>query len=637
MSTLAALAPDSVFRSVALALIHFLWQGALVALLLAGANRVLRRASARARYAAACAALLLMAALPAATFARLRPRGSASARPALATASAAAMPAAAASAGPARDGRGRPDALATAAPWIVAGWLAGVCLLSLRFLAGTAAARRLAHRGTRQADPAWQDRLSILARTLGIRRMIRLLESAVVEVPTVVGLVRPIVLLPVGLATGLSASQIESLLVHELAHIRRSDSLVNLLQALAETLLFYHPAVWWVSECIRAERENACDDLAVAATGDAVAYARALLELAERRETLPVTAFAADGGQLWSRISRLVPPATRGDSGSSPRWVAGVLVLGGVLALGAASEVPSGESASGLPAPVVFVAAARLGESAPATPTQEAKPAALAPTPAKSSPQARPRPEAAPQTQEPARGLLSPDDLVAFRIHGATPEFIGEIIALGYTRATPDQLVALRIHDVTPEYVRAMKAIFGTLTLDDVVAFRIHGVNAEDQGKLEALLGRLSADDALAMRIHGADPDYVKGFRDAGFSSITADDVVALRIHGATPEYARALKAQGFADLSPDDLVAFRIHGVTPEFVSAIHALGYPSLTPEEVTAFRIHGVTPESIRAMNERAGEHLSPDELIDWRIHARSRSADNHKESAHKEEKP
>jgi beta-lactamase regulating signal transducer with metallopeptidase domain len=623
MSTLAALDPDSVFRSVALALIHFLWQGALVALLLAGANRVLRRSSARARYAAACAALLLMAALPAATFLRLRPRGSASARPALATASAAGMPAAAASARPPRDARGRPDALATASPWIVAGWLAGVCLLSLRFLAGTVATRRLAHRGTQQADPAWQDRLSFLARRLGIRRMIRLLESAVVEVPTVVGLVRPIVLLPVGLATGLSASQIESLLVHELAHIRRSDSLVNLLQALAETLLFYHPAVWWVSECIRAERENACDDLAVAATGDAVAYARALLELAERRETLPVTAFAADGGQLWSRISRLVPPATRGESGAFPRWVAGVLVLGGVLALGAASEVPSGESASGHPGPVVTVAASQPGESAPATPTEEAKPPAPAPTQAKSSPQARSRTEAALQTQEPARGLLSPDDLVAFRIHGVTPEFIGEIIALGYTRATPDQLVALRIHDVTPEYVRAMKAIFGTLTLDDVVAFRIHGVNAEDQLQLEALLGKLSADDAVAMRIHGADPDYVKGFRDAGFSSPSPDEVVALRIHGATPEFARAMKAQGFSQLSLDDLVAFRIHGITPEYVAAIRGLGYASLSADEVTAFRIHGVTPESIRTMNQRAGERLSPDELVDWQIHSRSRA--------------
>ena len=614
MSTLAALAADSVFRSVALALIHFLWQGALVALLLAGANRVLRRASARARYAAACAALLLMAALPAATFVRMRARDSA--RPALATASAAAMPATAPPARPPRDARGRPDALAAAAPWIVAGWLAGVCLLSLRFLGGTLAGRRLARRGTRRADPEWQDRLSFLARRLGIRRVIRLLESAVVEVPTVVGLVRPIVLLPVGLATGLSASQIESLLVHELAHIRRSDSLVNLLQALAETLLFYHPAVWWASECIRAERENACDDLAVAATGDAVAYARTLLELAERRETLPVTAVAADGGRLWSRISRLVTPAMRSDSGASPRWVAGALVLGAVLALGAASGVPPGESGGPLPVAAEQPEPARTTpETAPA---QEAKPPS-----ATAAPQPQPKPAAAPQTREPARGLLSPDDLVAFRIHGVTPEFIGEIIALGYTRATPDQLVALRIHGVTPEYVREMTAILGTLTLDDAVAFRIHGVDAESLRKLEALLGKLSADEALAMRIHGVDAEYVAGLRDAGFPSPSPDEVVALRIHGATPEFARAMKAQGFSPLSLDDLVAFRIHGVTPEYVAAIRGLGYASLSADEVTAFRIHGVTPESIRTMNQRAGERLSPDELVDWQIHSRSRA--------------
>src|SRR4029434_11149304 len=140
------------------------------------------------------------------------------------------------------------------------------------------------------------------------------------------GIVRPVILVPAGIATGMPSDQLDSLLAHELAHIRRADSLVNLVQALVETLLFYHPAVWWVSGRVRAERENACDDLAVETTGNAVAYARALLELAEARRSGPSLAVAESGGHLWNRIHRLVAPA-RPETSGSPRWLAGGLVL----------------------------------------------------------------------------------------------------------------------------------------------------------------------------------------------------------------------------------------------------------------------------------------------------------------------
>ncbi|HEY2798045.1 MAG TPA: M56 family metallopeptidase [Thermoanaerobaculia bacterium] len=627
MRLLAAFATHPASRSAALALIHFLWQGAGVAVLLAIANRLLRRASARARYSAACAALAILCTLPVATFARLRSREAAAAGVALAVPGSRATRGAvggAPEASPAPDSSTAPapstDALAEAAPWIVAGWLAGVCAFSLRLFGGCVAARSLTRRQTARADSAWEERLARLARTLGIRRGIRLLESAAVRVPTVVGVVRPIVLIPAGIATGMPACQLESLLAHELAHIRRRDALVSLLQAAAETLLFYHPAIWWVSSCIRVERENACDDLAVEATGDAAAHARALLELAQRRAVIaPVLTAAADGGRLWNRIARLVAPGgTRGRElagAATPRLVAsaGLLIAGAVLALGAAARVPTPETApAAAPAP-------------PSSPTPAAS--STAPTPAAPATSRTGRPAPAPRGGEaspaPAvRGLLSPDDLVAFRIHGVTPEFIAEIAALGYARSSPDQLVALRIHGVTPEYAKEMSAIFGygQVPLDDLVALRIHGVTPESARSLQAYFGTLSPDDAVALRIHGADPEFVQGFREAGYERLSADDAVALRIHGATPEFARALRSQGLGDLSADDLVAFRIHGVTPEFVAAIRALGYASLEPDDLVAFRIHGVTPEWIRSTNQRAGERLSPDDLVERRIHAR-----------------
>src|SRR5207302_2395764 len=118
----------------------------------------------------------------------------------------------------------------------------------------------------------------------------------------VVGWLRPAVLRPVSTLGGLSPGQLEAVLAHELAHVRRHDSLVSLLQAAVETLLFYHPAVWWASERVRAERELCCDDEAVAACGDALAYARALADLEALRPAPPRLALAATGGRLFDRI-----------------------------------------------------------------------------------------------------------------------------------------------------------------------------------------------------------------------------------------------------------------------------------------------------------------------------------------------
>jgi GWxTD domain-containing protein len=138
-------------------------------------------------------------------------------------------------------------------------------------------------------------------------------NSALVQVPTVIGWLRPAVLLPIGCLTGLSTIQIEAIFVHELAHIRRHDYLVSIFQSIVEAVLFYHPAVWWVSRQVRREREESCDDLAVKISGDSLAYAKALSVLEERRGSLPAVAVSANGGVLATRIKRLLgyeePPA----------------------------------------------------------------------------------------------------------------------------------------------------------------------------------------------------------------------------------------------------------------------------------------------------------------------------------------
>ncbi len=175
-----------------------------------------------------------------------------------------------------------------------------------RLLAGWAAAARLRSAQVRPAPPQWQRMLNDLKTRIGISRPVRLLVSALVQTPAVVGWLKPVVLLPVGALAGLPPEQIEALLIHELAHILRHDYLVNILQSVAEALLFYHPAVWWISGHIRAERELCCDDIAVSLTGDAFTYALALADLESSRPEHLNAAMAANGGSLAHRIARLL-------------------------------------------------------------------------------------------------------------------------------------------------------------------------------------------------------------------------------------------------------------------------------------------------------------------------------------------
>jgi len=216
-------------------------------------------------------------------------------------------------------------------------WLVGVAMLSMYTAGGWVRVRRLARLGIEPAEPAWNSKLESLKRRLQVSRPVRLYMSAIAQVPTVIGWVRPCILLPVSAIIGLDEVQLQAVLAHELAHIRRYDYLVNLLQSGVETLLFYHPAVWWVSRKIRAERENCCDDLAVEACGDVLVYAGALAKLEELRGTTCGPALAATGGDLLARIRRLVgeDAAVRQRIPESAGFtIAAALVLGALIVVG---------------------------------------------------------------------------------------------------------------------------------------------------------------------------------------------------------------------------------------------------------------------------------------------------------------
>jgi HEAT repeat protein/beta-lactamase regulating signal transducer with metallopeptidase domain len=216
-----------------------------------------------------------------------------------------------------------------ALPWLVVVWVLGVIVLSVRLAHGWLSARRLRTHGTRATSPSLHQMLERLAARLRVTRPVQLLESLIVEVPAVIGWLRPVILVPASALTGLTPQQLEVLLAHELAHVRRFDYLVNIVQCVIETLLFYHPAVWWVSRRVRDEREHCCDDLVVQVCGDRHLYASALVDMERIRSATPRLALAATGGSLLHRVRRLIAPAAARTE-FFPRWAAGV---SGVLAV----------------------------------------------------------------------------------------------------------------------------------------------------------------------------------------------------------------------------------------------------------------------------------------------------------------
>jgi beta-lactamase regulating signal transducer with metallopeptidase domain len=357
-------------RAIGWALLQFLWQGTAIGIVLVAALALLRRRSARSRYAVSCVALTLMVAAPLVTAATEYTRLQRDAAAYATAVAVVAAPIGAAAPSSASQPVGTPLAphanrttgvignrfnvafswsisrrqIDTWLPTAVLLWLGGVMALSARLLGGWIVAERLRRRFTRDIAPDLQARIKPLVETLGIRRRVRILESPLVDVPTMIGWLRPVVLLPAGVVTGLPTQQLDAIVAHELAHIARHDFIVNLAQTAVETLLFFHPAVWWVSHQIRVEREHCCDDVAVRVCGDRVAYARALASLEEFRITRMALALSAAGGALMNRVQRVLgvsEPRTRQSRGGA----ALCLALGIAALTLAVSETPRAQTA----------------------------------------------------------------------------------------------------------------------------------------------------------------------------------------------------------------------------------------------------------------------------------------------------
>lgn len=313
-------------QTLAITLIHFLWQGVLVACLLKLSFTLISKSKAPLRYGAAMAAMLANLILPVITFIfYYQPTVAAISNP-LNNLTVTGLPAHFEN----TITRAWYHQLADYLPYVSVAWLAAILGLAAKLLVEIYLVQRLPKSQIIATEPKLLAKFQQLVDQVGLKKAPKLLVSLKVDVPMAIGWLKPVVLMPAKMITGLSSEQLEMLLLHELAHIKRHDYLVNFFQTLIEILLFFHPAVLWVSKQMRQEREYCSDDIAVSHCGNPIAYAHTLADTAalcrhSRKATIPTMAMAASGGDLKQRVVRLVNHQCTSENHAG-KWLAAVTI-----------------------------------------------------------------------------------------------------------------------------------------------------------------------------------------------------------------------------------------------------------------------------------------------------------------------
>jgi beta-lactamase regulating signal transducer with metallopeptidase domain/uncharacterized protein YnzC (UPF0291/DUF896 family) len=612
----------TVMHSLGWALLHFLWQGTALAALAAAAMAVCRRTA--ARYALGVGALVLMLLAPLATFffyaqqhSGVADTAKSSPLAAVAWPTARGRAAASGSTQPSSSGR-FPIALSDALPgsvevWLVEAWLLGVAFFSLRSAGGFLLLERERRRQSAVVSPRVLETCHTLQHRLGLDRAIAYCECKWLQAPAVIGWFRPVVFLPVTALTGLSEDQLQSVIAHELAHIQRLDPFVNVFQVCVETLLFYHPAVWWLNKRIRAEREHCCDEMAVSLCGNAVEYARALTLMEEWRSA-PVFAMAANRGPLTERIVRVLGLKTLGAGMRGIGLTGSVLCLTAALIAGNAllgmAHPPSAHAEADLQMPFA-ASAARSAQTAEKS-TTSSKPSPAHPQSGDQSSASSSATSYIDAMKAAGLGDLTVDQLIALKIQDVTPEYVRGLREQGL-QLDAEKLIAMRVQGITPEYIRELHQSGLNPTEDQLIGLKVQGADGEYYRGLKEAGIQPDVDRLIGLKVQGVTPEYVRELRAAGLT-VTADQVIALKVQDVSPAYLKGLHEQGI-DPRTDDAIALKVQDVTPEYIRDIRALGLKP-SANELIALRVQDVTPEYIKAL-QSAGYKFNVSDLISAKV--------------------
>ncbi|SDF45169.1 M56 family metallopeptidase [Terriglobus roseus] len=484
-------------------------------------------------------------------------------------------------------------------------WLLGVLLLTVRAAGGWWQLRGLKLRASAAVPPEIQIAFERLKRRYELSRGVLLRMSDEVISPMVFGVWRTVVLVPMSAVAQLTPEQMEAVLAHELAHVRRWDYLVNLMQTVTECLFFFHPAVWWISHRVRDFREVCCDEAATQTCADPAIYAAALLQMEEQRFRQPQLAMAlnGNGGTLLQRVRQVM-----GEKAMEQRQMSGIRMMTAGLALVGLYAVPHVAHSMKMeitPKPAV----APLAEVAPRVTAQPTPEVVIAVKPkvdvatvqstnidiADANPELNPAPAPRAVNESSSQevkqngmqyldGMKAAgypldlnndlDEIIRLRSIGVTPEYASAMSQAGMGKPTLKELTTLKAVGVTPDYVKSLKSSSSApANFRDVISFKTLGVTPEYAQQMESLgLGKPTMHDLTSMKAVGVTPEYAAGLKSAGFTPKDFHELVSMRAVGVTPEYASAMAAAGFSANSSHDLVSMKAQGMTPEYAKWLKA-----------------------------------------------------------------
>ena len=601
-------------------LVHFCWQAAAISLVYWLTDAVLRKARSQTRYVFALGTMLLMLVSALATFAYEETRGDTGLSSSPGAFSSPAMVAIGSSlsndlaplAGLKTTGATNQPVLLPLSrllPWLDIAWLLGVACLSTRTIGGWRLIHRLRRSVLLKAPETVYANCVCLCERLGITRQVSLYISHHIQGPLTIGIVRPLVIVPVSALMALSPEQLEAVLAHELAHVHRADYFWNLIQTMVETLLFFHPAVWWLGRRLRQQRELCCDDVAVQSCADPLVYATALLRLEERRSQRLSLAMALDGHRPWSglslRIARILGE-TNGEKGPRELVPIPLAAICAVFLLVL------------LPMPHLFAGLRKNLQS------QAAPPAVSAPPAFPSAPTAMnlPAPVVSNVVHASSQVALLPAAgsdgaaVIATETNQGSGRGVGEGAGHG-SGEDAEQAAGGDASAHKADYIDGMRAAGYDVDIDKYIAMKVQGITPEyAQAMAKAGYGKPSADDLIAMKVQGVTPEYVSELRAAGLQPSTIGDLVSYRIFKVTPEFVSGMKAAGFDSIPPQKLVELRVHNVTPEYAKTVKQQ-YPNATIDELVQLRIFHIDDAFLAAAKRHGFTSLSIEKLVQLRI--------------------
>jgi len=526
----------------------------------------------------------------------------------------------------------------------VAIWFIIFMAQCVKILSGLVYIQRIRHYKTSLAPEFWLNRTEELAKRLHIKRRIQLLQSAIVKVPVVVGFLKPAILIPIGLLNNMPQEEVESILMHELAHIRRKDYFFNLLQCFVDVVFFFNPAVLWISSLIRNERENCCDDIAISETKSKKQFVQALVSFHQYNTAVSKYAmpFAARKTKLVNRVKRIV-----NNNNSTLNPVEKIVLIGCMVAFSIAFiTVSNGQTATPKkPSDKTNTLQATPNKNNAVTPNKQANKTAV-----KKDNSA---------VQKPVNGVAVPDEVDDADNNNVdnnnvdnnrnTGNLLDVLHALGYTNITADELIELSSHGVTGGYVQGLddagyknlkfeKIIeardhgvsigfinslgelgYKNIKLDDVIELIDHGVSAAFIKGLNSMgYKNIKLDDATELVNHGVNADYIKSLNNAGFTNLTLEKLTELKDHGVNAEYINSMRSIGVTNLTPDAIQDLRDQGITADFITGWRKAGYTNITIENAMELREHGVTVEFINSIKKLGFTNITTGQAIELRDH-------------------